>query len=240
MTSAWQRILGSYTPEKRNWDRTYPWIAYVLRPVSFLMTWLLSPCVTANQVTLFSYLVAVLSLVFLADGSSTSFLLGSSLLVLFNLLDCVDGNLARLRGTSNPFGRFLDALAFPAFVLPYFALGIGLARRAGPGKGEFLLGIGAATAILRLLGPQIRQLFFTCFGEVWEDHKRKHGTVGHVGGWYYRLYYNLTDLQAHDIVLVLASLVGQLEAFLITSFVISVLDVSGVLLLSLWRARRLL
>lgn len=237
--SRWGAILASYPEEKRRWDRTFPWIAYVLRPTSFLVTWLLPSWVTANQVTLFSYLVALGSLGFLAAGSSAGFLVGSVLLVLFNLIDCVDGNLARLRGTSDPFGRFLDALAFPAFILPYFALGIGLARAAGPGTGEVVLGLGAGTTILKLLIPQIRETFHLCLGEAWEDRKQGQRAVGHVGRWYYRLYYNLTDLQAHDVVLVLAALTGRLAPFLAISFAVTVLDAIGVLALCLWRARRL-
>ena len=238
--SRWDAILASYSEEKRQWDRTFPWIAYVLRPASFLVTWLLPAWVTANQVTVFSYLVALLSLVLLAVGSFTGFLLGSVLLVFFNLLDCVDGNLARLRGTPTSFGRFLDSLAFPAFVLPYFALGIGLARSAEPGAGEVVLGVGAATAILKLLVPQIRETFQLCLGEAWENRKQRAYAVEHVGRWYYRLYYNITDLQAHDILLVLAALAGRTEAFLIISFAVSVLNVIGVLALSLHRARTLL
>ena len=238
--SRWDAILASYSEEKRRWDRTFPWIAYVLRPASFLVTWLLPSWVTANQVTLVSYLVALLALVCLAIGSSAGFAAGSVLLVLFNLLDCVDGNLARLRGTADPLGRFLDSLAFPAFVLPYFTLGIGLARAAGPSEGVVLLGVGAATAILKLLVPQIREIFRLCLGEAWEDQKQRQHAVGHVGRWYYRLYYNLVDLQAHDVILVLAALTGQLVAFLAISFALSLLDALGVLALSLHRARRLL
>ena len=236
----WEAILAGYTEEKRRWDRTYPWIAYFLRPASFLVTWLLPASVTANQVTLLSYPVALLSLTLLASGSFAGILLGAGLLVLFNLLDCVDGNLARLQGTGNPFGRFLDALAAPAFVLPYFALGIGLARSSMSDTGAFLLTLGAGTTILKLLGPQIRQTFHLCLGKAWEENKRDGDIVEHAGRWYYRLYYNLTDLQSHDVVLVLAAIAGQVQAFLITSFAISVLDVVWVLVLSLHRARRLL
>lgn len=238
--SRWDAILAGYSEEKRRWDRTFPWIAYVLRPASFVVTWLLPPWVTANQVTLLSYVVALASILSLAWGASGGFVLGSALLVLFNLLDCVDGNLARLQGAPDPFGRFLDALAFPAFVLPYFALGIGLARGAGPSQGQVLLGLGAATAILKLLTPQIREVFHVCLGETWAARKRGQQAVGHVGRWYYRLYYNLTDLQAHDGVLVVAAVAGLVPAFLVMSFAISVVDMVGVLALSLHRARRLL
>lgn len=234
--SRWQAVLASYTEEKRRWDQTFPWIAYVLRPASFLLTWALPAWVTANQVTALSYLVALLSLVFIAAGSSAGFLLGALFLVLFNFLDCVDGNLARLRGTSTSFGRFLDALAFPAFVLPYFALGIGLARAGG---NEVLLGVGAGTTVLKLLTPQIRQTFHLCLGDAWQERKRSSHAVGHAGRWYYLLYYNFTDLQAHDIVLVLAALTGRGETFLLASFALSLVESIGVLALSLFRASRL-
>ncbi|MBI4611297.1 MAG: CDP-alcohol phosphatidyltransferase family protein [Candidatus Rokubacteria bacterium] len=237
--SRWETILASYSDEKRRWDRTYPSIAYIYRPASLFVCWLLPARVTANELTLLSYLVSLASLLLLVHGSFAGLLTGSILLVLFSLLDCVDGALARLRGTSNALGRFLDGLAAPAFVLPYFALGIGLARAAGSGQGEFILAVGAATTILKLLVPQIRQSFHLCFGEVWEEDKRARHATGHAGRWYYRLYYNLTDLQGHDVVLLLAVLAGQAEAFLLVSFAVSALDLGAVLALYLRRAWRL-
>jgi hypothetical protein len=234
----WGALLSTYSAEKRRWDATYPWIACVLRPLSFVVAWLLPSRVTANQVTGLSYVVALLSLISLAWGSAAGLRLGSVLLVVFNLLDCVDGNLARLRGTSAPFGRFLDALAAPAFVLPYFAAGIGLARAGGSPNGAPLLGAGAATTILKLLVPQVRHTFHLVCGENWERDKKAGESPGHAGRWYYRVYYNLTDLQAHDFVLVLAAFGGWLEAFLIASFVVGLVEFAGILALYLRRARR--
>jgi len=62
MTTAWQSVLATYTPDKRRWDRIYPWIGYVLRPASFPITvplWRLE--VTANQVTALTGLLGLLA-----------------------------------------------------------------------------------------------------------------------------------------------------------------------------------
>lgn len=236
-TSGWDEILATYSPEKRQWDRTYPWIAFVLRPASFVITWLLPSWVTANQVTLLSYAVALASLLLMANGSQSAFVAGSVLLVLFNLIDCVDGNLARLRGSSSRFGRFLDALAFPTFILPYFVLGIGLARRGGS-DATLVLAVGASTTILKLLVPDIRQIFHNSFGTESQAAGTENARVGHVGRWYYRLYYNLTDLQGHDIVLVAASLSNWVKEFLVLSFVVSIGEILAVLAFYIAKAWR--
>ena len=128
MTGSWRLLLATYPPEKRSWDRTYPWIAYVLRPISFVIAAGLMPLgVTANQVTFLSLVAGIGAFVLIVWGEA-GFLAGSCLFALLNTLDCVDGNLARVRRSSTPSGKFYDGAVGLAFYLIYFMLGIGLSR----------------------------------------------------------------------------------------------------------------
>lgn len=66
--------------------------------------------IRANTVSYFSALVAVCSAIFFLLPGYTCHLIGAFIVALWNLLDCVDGNLARTIG-KQPFGGFADAMS---------------------------------------------------------------------------------------------------------------------------------
>jgi phosphatidylglycerophosphate synthase len=85
---------------------------YLHRPLAFVLARVLLPTpITPNQVTFASMVVGVTggALVF-ADFPGHLPLAGLCL-VLSAVIDCADGALARLRGTSSAFGRMLDGCA---------------------------------------------------------------------------------------------------------------------------------
>lgn len=242
MTDGWQWILAAYTPDKRRWDRIYPWIGYVLRPTSFLLTApLVGLGVTANQVTALTALLGLTACGLLAWGTSHGLLWGGVCLTLLNLFDCVDGNLARLRsGDGPPVGKFYDQLVGYFFPLVYFPLGLGLAP-AYPDGAVGLVAAGGATTILRLVVIQVRREFHDVLEPVWRE-ARAEGRVpheGHAYRWYTRCYYNATDLQGHDFLLWIGALGGWLPHFLAASLLVAILDVVFTLVFYLARAARL-
>jgi phosphatidylglycerophosphate synthase len=83
------------------------------RPLAYLGVRLVAPTgLTANQVTLASLFAGLLAGWLIAHGDKEPALLlwGAGAVFLSNVLDCMDGMLARLRGTSSPFGYVLDGL----------------------------------------------------------------------------------------------------------------------------------
>ena len=83
------------------------------RPLAYLGVRLAAPTgVTANQVTMASMFFGLLAgwLIAHGDKSPSMLLWGAGAVLLSNVLDCMDGMLARLRGTSSPFGYALDGL----------------------------------------------------------------------------------------------------------------------------------
>lgn len=242
MTSAWQLVLATYRPDKRRWDRIYPWIGYVLRPTSFLLTVpLLRLGVTANQVTAFTGLLAVAACGLLARGTPQEFLWGGICVTLLNLFDCVDGNLARLRPSDGPpVGKFYDQLVGHAFPLVYFCLGVGLAR-AHPDWALSLGTAGAATTVLRFLVVQVRREFRDVLEPAWQEARAagQIGGPGHAYRWYTRCYYNATDITGHDFLLWAGALGGWLAYFLAASLLVATLDLFFTLVFHLRRAARL-
>ncbi len=83
----------------------------ILRTVSIYITSILimTP-VTSNQVTVISCLVGILGGFFLSFGRDWYYVIGALLYVLFIILDLVDGEVARYRGTAGIKGDYLDYL----------------------------------------------------------------------------------------------------------------------------------
>ena len=107
----WEQIRSLRKKEKAS-----PYLE-ICRSVGLGLTWFLVKClpnISANAVTISMLVINIMSGAFLYSSITTSslcWLLVS--FVLFNLsicLDCVDGNIARLRNQQSFFGVFLDRL----------------------------------------------------------------------------------------------------------------------------------
>ena len=84
---------------------------------------LYSTPITPNQITVLSFFVGLFSMGFYVSGRSDSLVWGAIFLYGKVLLDNIDGNLARVRGTSSRLGRFLDSLTdFLVTVMIYIGI----------------------------------------------------------------------------------------------------------------------
>jgi phosphatidylglycerophosphate synthase len=85
---------------------------YVHRPLAYVLARVLLPLhVSADAVTAFSILAGLASAASLLASFPYHLQAGGFLLFLSAVLDCADGQLARMRGTSSLFGRMLDGTA---------------------------------------------------------------------------------------------------------------------------------
>jgi phosphatidylglycerophosphate synthase len=117
--------------------------------ISLFLTWLLARTrVTPNQVSIASLASGLLAGIFYAFGG---FLAGSAFLFLSHILDCTDGNLARVTGRFSRVGRWLDMVGDRSGELFLF-LGIGayFLRHEGP----------EPWALLSLLGGFLVMLYY--------------------------------------------------------------------------------
>jgi phosphatidylglycerophosphate synthase len=98
------------------------WVVRLLYPTS----------VTPNQITFLSLIFGLASAGFYVAEIPNALMWGALFLYGKVFLDNVDGNLARVRGTTSRFGRFLDSLAdFIVTVLVYIAVTVVLVRSTG-------------------------------------------------------------------------------------------------------------
>jgi phosphatidylglycerophosphate synthase len=88
--------------------------------------------ITPNQITFLALVFGLSSAGFYVSGIPNALLWGAIFLYGKVFLDNVDGNLARVRGTTSRFGRFLDSLAdFLVTILVYIAVTMYLVRTTG-------------------------------------------------------------------------------------------------------------
>jgi phosphatidylglycerophosphate synthase len=120
MTVTLRDIIRSLPSAKRQSDTL--WAKILIRPLSYLVAWgALRLGMTAYQVSLLSILFPVLALgLWLTQHPLTAIIL----LNIWLLLDCTDGNLARVLGPKT-YGDFVDA-ASGYVMLALVFLGVGL------------------------------------------------------------------------------------------------------------------
>ena len=105
---------------KRIWATKNPndewWSSFVTSPLAVVGNWFVVDIawITPNLITLFSFMVALASAAFICLGSSaeslpTSFHVAAAILIhVSHILDCMDGQMARYRGTLSRSGSFFD------------------------------------------------------------------------------------------------------------------------------------
>src|SRR4051812_32129193 len=131
------------------------WNRFVARPLAALVIVPLARTrVTPNQVTLATLPVFLAGAVLLALVPSWGALVGSAAIIEFSyVLDCADGQLARLKGTSSPVGAHLDFLMdeLKAFALvAAIAVRLWLPSREPRWLLEGLAGLGIVAAAISL------------------------------------------------------------------------------------------
>jgi hypothetical protein len=107
---------------------------YVYRPLAFLLVKGIARTeITPNQLTMFSLIVGVLGGVSYGLGRRPAVILGAVLYALSIVVDCADGQLARLKRNGTPLGRILDGLIDYVVTVAVY-LGIAIGFDPGPGR----------------------------------------------------------------------------------------------------------
>lgn len=125
---------------------------YFYRPLSFLFVKLIySTNITPNQISVFSMLFGILAGVSFAFGTPQSFVLAGLALLISNVLDCADGQLARLKKNGTGIGRIIDGfIDYVTGFSMFLGIGIGLSIATGDYLYVWLITLaGAASRIFQ-------------------------------------------------------------------------------------------
>ena len=123
-----KEIYTKVMPEKKRKEERYNIFAHWIgRPISILMTFpLIKTKIKPTTVTKVSIAASIIGFILVAFGRTISFkVTGWFFFLLWNLLDGVDGNLARCTDQCSLLGDLWDTMAgYIAMILTYFSAGI--------------------------------------------------------------------------------------------------------------------
>ena len=124
-----QKFKEDIQASRKSSETDDPFDVFVYDPLAIRLTTLFIKMKwTPNAVTLLSLVFGVAGAVCLYPKKVPVNLLGVALIIFAAILDCSDGQVARLSHTGTPFGRFLDgAVDMANYLAIYIALGCRLA-----------------------------------------------------------------------------------------------------------------
>jgi len=123
---------------------------YFYRPLAFaVVKAIYRTNITPNQLTVISMAIGVMGGVCFGLGHSEAVTVGALLYGLSIVLDCSDGQLARLKKNGTRLGRILDGLVdYVVSLAVYIGIGIGLAPESGDDRLWWLLLLAAGVSNL--------------------------------------------------------------------------------------------
>lgn len=137
----------SFKDSLKSWDTENQIDRIFYRPVGFKIAMLLkSTKITPNLVTIVSIFVGAGGcLLFYPDNYLLINMVGFALLIFANILDCVDGQLARITGIKSEIGRILDGFCGDVWFLTFYSvLTLRLINFEGWGLWTILIALASA------------------------------------------------------------------------------------------------
>lgn len=101
----------------------------IFRPPAFLLVKLIyQTSITPNQITWVSLFFGVFGAFLITFGTASAYTLAAICFIIYNILDCSDGQLARLQNSGTLTGRIVDGFAdYIVAITSYLAIGVGYA-----------------------------------------------------------------------------------------------------------------
>ena len=128
------------------------WSSFVTAPLAIAVNYVVVDVkwLTPNLITLFSFITALVSVVFIIVGGFINFIIAAVLIHLSHILDCMDGQMALYRGVSSKSGSYFDKLTDQIQVTLWFgAMGYAAYVQSQNVLPVFLAFVGVAFYSLR-------------------------------------------------------------------------------------------
>ena len=102
------------------------------RPLAFLLVKLFYPTrIKPNHLTIGAIIMGVIGGCFYSFGTKVSCIYGALFYFMFNILDCSDGQLARLKKNGTPIGSLIDGIAdYTATVAVFIGIAVGYSSKS--------------------------------------------------------------------------------------------------------------
>lgn len=166
MKYTYKDITSSLTKKKNS--RSSLWVQLWVRKASFPITYLfINTGWTANMVSVLSWLLIFAAAVLLCINNFWCMLAGVILTNFWLVLDCVDGNIARVKKVKTFMGDFYDAVAgYGPFSFTTVALGVAAYHTSFLFSKEYVqwfILIGAIGAIANIYMRLVHQKYLNCY-----------------------------------------------------------------------------
>jgi len=187
---------------------------FFYRPLAFILVKAIYKTnITPNQLTIGAIIMGIIGGIFYAQGSPSEniyFICGALFFMMFNILDCSDGQLARLKKNGTRTGRIIDGVAdYIAVTAVYIGIGIGFANKTeNPALYWSLLALtGASNTIHAVLVDYYRNRFLdyvlerkSTFEEDLDEFKQEYESIKNQRSKWFdrtiiRLYLNYSGFQ---------------------------------------------
>ena len=98
------------------------WSSFVTAPLAIVVNYFVVDIkwLTPNLLTLFAFITAIISALFIIAGGMMNFIIAAILIHLSHVLDCMDGQMARYRKSTSPSGAYYDKLTDQIQVILWF------------------------------------------------------------------------------------------------------------------------
>lgn len=142
---------------------------YIFRPISFLFVKLIyNTNITPNQISSVALIFGISSGVFYGFHTHEFLLLGSLSFFICNTLDCMDGQLARLKKNGTKIGRVVDGfIDYLTSISVFIGLGIAMTHITGDPTYSWLLTIAAG------ISKAVQNMFFDNYRNAYLEYVYK-------------------------------------------------------------------
>jgi phosphatidylglycerophosphate synthase len=181
------------------------------RPLAFLLVIsVYHTKIKPDHLTLAAMIMGIIGGCFYSFGTPSTCIAGAIFYILFNILDCSDGQLARIKKNGSPFGRLLDGIAdYIAAIAVYVGIAIGYSGNPlQPSSMIFLTFLAGLSIIIQeSLVDYFRTRFLdivlkreNTFDEGLNDFKNEYETIKNERGKWFRktvvlIYLKYSQLQ---------------------------------------------
>jgi phosphatidylglycerophosphate synthase len=228
------QIKGSYE-QKKDWESQFPTEYFIFRPASFYLTYLIIRLThSPSSVAWVGLGIGALGCTCLLCIGHLTIWAGILLLFVFSILDAVDGNIARVTGNVTYYGKYLDGMAGDLIEGSYWlwlALGLYFDPRSVYVRNWFAVGnngdivvllAGVAIVISKLYGSKFAVAYYLQYSSKHMDGGIHSGKLNEKNRgstyrkhWWYLLFVNGGVFNIQLIALVIVSLLGAVDLFLI-------------------------
>ena len=253
-----QDIRQSHT-QKKQFDSQFPFSAWVVRPLSFYSAWMLLQITESpSRIAFAGLVIGMAGCFFLTQIAEWTIWPGLILLLLYDLLDATDGNVARVTGNVSYYGKFLDG-AIGNLIEGTYALwmGVGMYRLyqdqawiGWPGPAGYALGMlvaGATITWTTMYSSLVRDAYYGHYeaaqrlsapGQKKDALRQEIETSTFSRSPWYLLHLNASSFDIQLLVLLICSVARRVDLFLLGYAAYFVLQAFGYLAFYVRRAQR--